>query len=166
MKNYATVIAAVVAGIFALVSAYLAWKLKSTTEANERTLVESRERKQEIKDLYASVIAALEQAIKKVQNTDDFSLDEELSEINAKLYLIGSEAAAQQYQDVAERIRKWSSLHSLATPRRMTIGGDTISILQAPDPTTKFKKSATDAYAELQCALESMIKQMRSEVRG
>ncbi|MFP3619170.1 hypothetical protein [Burkholderia sp. SIMBA_051] len=165
MKDYGVVIAAVIAGIFALSSAYLAWKLKSSGDTNERSLIESRERRQEIKDLYSSVIVALEQSIKKVQNAEEFSLDRELSEINAKLYLIGSEAVIRLYQDVAEHIRKWSSLHCLATPRRIKIGGDTISILQAPNPTAKFQQPAADAYEEFQCALTRMIKQMRSELQ-
>ncbi|WP_186222582.1 hypothetical protein [Burkholderia gladioli] len=165
MKDYVTVIAAVVAGIFALISAYLAWRLKSSADASERSLAESRERRQEMKDLYASVIATLEQSIKTVQSAGEFSLDKELSEINGKLHLIGSEASIRQYHDVAERIRKWSSLHIQASPRRMSIGGDTILLIQSPDPTEKFKQPALDAYRELQGALECMIKQMRAEVR-
>lgn len=166
MKDYVTVIAAVVAGIFALISAYLAWKLKSAAEASERSLAESRQRRQEMADLYANVIATLEQSIKTVQNTGEFSLDKELSEINGKLHLLASEAAINQYHDVAERIRQWSSLHRQASPRRMSIGGDRVLLIQAPDPTEKFKQPALDAYRELQDALERMIKQMRAEVRG
>ena len=124
-----------------------------------------KERLEELKSLYVSVFVSIEQMIRVVRARESFVLDGDLSEVNGKVRLLASDVVAKNYYEVAEHLRKWSELFELASPRRMKMGDETVSLIQAPDLTVKFKQPAVDAYEELQDAIEKLIEAMRDEVR-
>ena len=71
---------------------------------------------------------------------------------------------ATQYSDVCSLLEEWSQLHYKATPRQMKVGEETFTIVQAPDPTAKFKEPANVAHERLQDALRKLIGLMRGEL--
>lgn len=164
MSEYVATLTAVVSGIFLIVAGAVTWKLKSSTDEKDRALSKTKERREELKLLYSSVFVAMEQTIKKVLSGEDFSLDKEMSSINAKVRLLASKPVEEQYCEVAALVAEWSELQAAATPRRMVVGDQTVTILQAPDPTAKFKKPAEDAYEKLQSELEQLVELMRNEL--
>lgn len=165
MNEYVTAIAAVVSGIFAVAAAVISWKLKVRSEKMERVLSKERELQDELKSLYTSIFVGMEQTIKKVLAEEAFALDKDLSEINAKVRLLASPEVADLYCEAADLLGKWSSLHARATPRKMTMGDRTVTILQAPDPTQQYKKPAENAHEKLQGVLEQLVARMRAELR-
>ena len=166
MSEYVNAIAAVVSGIFLVIAATITWKLKTSTDEKERAIAKAKEHRDELKALYTAVFVAMEQTIKRVLSGEDFPLDKELSEINAKVRLLALPAIAEQYCEAAALIGEWSSLHVKASPRKMKMGEQTITILQAPDPTAQFKQPAADAYEKLQSSLERLVDLMRAELHG
>ena len=165
MTEYVAALAAVVSGLFAVVAGAVTWRLKTSTDEKDRSLAKAKAHRDELKDLYTSAFVAMEQTIKQVLNGEDFSIDKELSLTNAKVRLLASTGVEKQYCEVAALIDEWSALYVKASPRKMTIGDQTVTIIQAPDPTAKFKQPASDAYEELQSALERLVGLMRAELR-
>jgi hypothetical protein len=135
LKEHISIIAAVVAGVFAIIAAFISWKLKSSTEERERSIARAKEKHDELKHLYAEVFVLFEQAIKKVKHREDFTLDAELSHVNAKLQLLASEPVINAYHQAGELLQEWSRLHYKTFPPTMKFGEQTLTLIQAPDPT-------------------------------
>jgi hypothetical protein len=52
-----------------------------------------------------------------------------------------------------------------ASPRRMKVGEETVVILQAPDPTAKYKQPEREAHEKLQDAVQVLIEAMREDLK-
>lgn len=166
MRDYIPVISAVVAGVFAMMAAVIAWRLKTWSEAREGFLARAKERHDELKLLYTDVFVLLEQAIRQILQDEEFTLDRELSAVNARVNLLASPGVIDQYHAVSQLLTKWTQLHYKSRPRKIKIGEHTATILQAPDPTAQYKKPASEAYEELQTVVEQLVKLMRAELNG
>lgn len=153
-----------VAGFFALLSAYLAWRLKRAGDERERKVAIAVERRKELRELYAEIFVYLEQAIKHCVTQTPLDLTTGQSRANAKLRLLASEEINLAYDDVADKLHVWSILHAKASPRQMQIGEKVVTILQAPDPTGQFKAPASDAHHELHDSLAKLRTLMRHEL--
>lgn len=160
-----TIFTALVSGAFGVGAAVVTWGLKSKSDAKERVLAKEEEHREELKALYTSVFIALEQLIRHTKAGEEYPVDENLSDVNAKVHLLASEAVADKYSEAAALLVRWSRLHVLATPRKMKVGDQTYEMIQAPDPTAKHKQPEADAYAELQKALSALVQTMRVELR-
>jgi hypothetical protein len=160
----ATIITAIVSGVFGVGAGVLTWRLKSSTDEKNRAVAKLKEHREEVKALYTSIFVSLEQAIRHVHAEEAFVVDKELSEVNGKVQLLASEAVASRYSEAAALLQKWSRLYALASPRKMTVGDKTVILFQAPDPTAKYKQPASEAHEELQTSLSELVQTMRSEL--
>ena len=166
MKDYIPAIAAIIAGIFAIVCAIIAWKLKKSSDERARTTALDKEKRDEIKQLYTDTFTLFENAIRQVLNNEEFTLAQAFSENNARIHLLSPERVVTQYSEVASLLESWSRLHFKATPRQMRVGDQTVTILQAPDPTAQYKEPANAEYQKLQDELQKLIELMRIELSG
>lgn len=164
MKEIITIIGNATTGVFALLAAYFAWRLKRGTDDRDRKTALAVERRKDLQELFSEVFAHLEQAIQRGQRLESFDLTLDLSRVNAKIRLIASEEVNLAYDDAADKLHEWSLLHVKASPRQMKVGESTIAIIQAPDPTAAFKKPAAEAYEALHASLDKLRKCMRSEI--
>lgn len=164
MKDYVAVVAAVVAGIFAVASALIAWRAKNSSDDRTRKISLEKEHRDEIKGLYESTFALFEQAIHQVQRREEFSLAREFSQTNAKMHLLAPQEIANQYLKVACLLEDWSQLHAKASPRQLDVNGQTVTLIQSPDPTAEFKEPAKAAYESLIAELQNLTKAMRKEL--
>ena len=164
MKDYVSVIAAVISAIFALVCAVTAWKLKNFSDDRSRNIVWEKERRDEIKRLYENTHTLFEQAIRQALTLQTFSLAKEFSETNAKIHLLAPTNIVEQYSKVSHLLEHWSHLHIKASPHQAEIGGQIVTILQAPDPTTQYKEPANAAHEKMQSELQTLIKMLRDEL--
>lgn len=164
MTKYVSIIAAAIAGIFATVTAVIAWKLKSKTDARERSIAIAKQRRDEVKRLYTDVFVVVEQTINRVRQFEEFNLDKELSDVNGRVCLLAHERVAKQYVQVASLLTEWSILFANASPKRTKVGDQTMVFLQAPDPTAKYKEPEREASQKLQGAVDLLIKEMRAEL--
>lgn len=166
MKALVPAVAAIIAGIFALVSPFITWKLKSAADERARLAMVAKERRDDLKQLFTDIYVLFEQAINQVLHKQEFALAREFSEANAKIQLLASGAIAAQYSKVADLLEEWSRLHYKATPRQYTVGEHTIGVVQAPDPTKQYKEPAKEAYQKLQAELARLVELMRIELEG
>jgi hypothetical protein len=157
---------ALVSGAFGVGAAIVTWRLKASADDKERALAREKECREELRSLYTAVFVSLEQAIRHARSGEHFPLDKDRSEVNAKVQLLASEAVADKYSEASARLEEWSRLHALASPAKMKVGDETFVMLQAPDPTAKYKQPAADAHKALQAALGELIQAMRAEVNG
>lgn len=157
-------IAAIIAGIFAIASPFLSWKLKNASDERARLTALDKDRRDEIKRLFTDIHVLFEQAIRQVLTKGEFALGKEFSEANAKVNLLAPQNIAAQYSSVAFLLEEWSKLYYNATPRSLKVGEQTVSILQSPDPTQKYKKPAHEAHQKLQQELNRLIGLMRLEL--
>ncbi|MGD0519914.1 MAG: hypothetical protein ABSA48_01545 [Terracidiphilus sp.] len=164
MKEFVPAIAAIIAGIFAIVSPFITWKLKNASDERALQTALGKERRNEIKRLYTDIYVSFEQAMKQVLNKEKFTLAQEISEINAKVRLLAPEKIVEQYYVVASSLEKWSQLHNRATPRQLKVGEETVDIIQYPDPAREYKEPAKAAYDKLQGELNNLIALMRVEL--
>lgn len=164
MKEYLPAIAAVIAGIFAILSALLTWRLKTSTDDKVRQLTEEKQKRDEITQLFTDTFSLFEQAMSQVLNREEFTLQETFSENNAKIHLLAPQHIVTKYCKVSALLESWSRLHAQASPRQMKMGDQTVTILQAPDPTEKYKEPAREEYNKLQEELYVLVSMMRAEV--
>ena len=166
MKDYVVIIAAVVAAAASLLAAFFSWRLKTTSDKNDRLYVKAKEERDELKLLYARAFVLFEQAIKQVNCAEKFTLEKDISDVNAKVQLLAPQAIIDQYYEVAELLQKWSVLQLKASPRQIKHGDHTLTFLQSPDPTEKFKQPALDANETFQLALQKLIEMMRWDINS
>ena len=166
MHEYVNAISPVVSGIFLVIVAILGWKLKTSTDKRELEHAKEKERRDELKVLYTAIFVVMEQTINRVRAGEKFSLEKELSEVNAKVRLLASSTVEDLYCEAAVLVEEWSALHVKATIHRTKIGDQWVEVFQAPDPTLRFKQPAADAYERLQSVLETLVAQMRVELRN
>ena len=96
-------IVAVIAGVFAVVSAVIAWRLKNSSDEKAREVSFEKERRDEIKQLYTNVFVLFEQAMRQVSNREAFSLSREFSEATARIHLLAPEEITNHLiRDVAK----------------------------------------------------------------
>jgi hypothetical protein len=165
MADIAPFIGPAVTGFFALLAAYLGWRLKRSGDDRERRVAIALERRKELRELYAEIFVFLEQAIKHGVERKRFDLTAEISRANAKLRLLAPEEINLAYDDVSDKLHEWSILHSKALPRQMQVGDQTVTIFQAPDPTEEFKAPALAAHQALHDSLSKLRTLMRNELR-
>ncbi len=164
MKDYVAAVAAVIAGIFAIASALIAWRLKNSSDDRTRKSSLEKERRDEIKGLYENTFSIFEQAILQVQRREQFSLAREFSQINAKMHLLAPQEIADQYLKVSCLLEDWARLHAKGSPRQLDLNGQMATLIQSPDPTAEFKEPAKAAYESLIAELQNLTKAMRKEL--
>ena len=164
MQDFVAISSNVVTGLFALLAAFLAWRLKSIGDQKERSVALAIEKRRELSELYAQVFSSLEQAIKCATAREPYELTEERSRANAKVRLLASESVNLAYDDVSDKLQEWSALYVAASPRKTRIGDQTYTILQAPDPTERYKIPATRSHEALHESLQVLRSYMRSDL--
>ncbi|MBY0484448.1 hypothetical protein [Nitrosomonas sp.] len=155
---------AVIGGLFTLVAAFFAWKLKTASDDATRKLAIEKERRDEIKLLYENTFILFEQAIRQVKQREQFSLGCEFSQTNAKMHLVAPKPIADQYLVAASLLEDWSQLHAKASPRQIDIGGQTATLIQSPDPTAPFKEPEKKAHESLLVELQKLTQLMREDL--
>ncbi|MDI1484502.1 hypothetical protein [Polyangium sp. y55x31] len=160
MKEYISVIAAIVAGFFAI----LTWRLKHSADENVRKSLLEKERRDELKNLYADIGALIEKSITQVLALERWTLAEEFAKANARLRLLAPQDVIDQYSLVADLMQKWSSLYTKSMPEKHTDGDRSYLIIRSPDPREKYRKPAEEAHVEMQRELAKLIKLMRDNV--
>jgi hypothetical protein len=164
MHDFATVLGNAVTGLFALLGAFLAWRLRRKDDEGDRRALLAREKQKDLVDLYAQTFTSLELAMKCATEHEPYELTAERSLVNAKLRLLGSTPVNLAYDDVADKLRDWSRLHVAASPQRTKIGDQTVVLIQSPDPTEKYKVPAQEAYKALHDALRLLRKRMQNHL--
>ena len=164
VKEYIPAIAAVIAGIFAIFSAYIAWKFKSSSDKQREQMTRAKDKYEEEKTLYTATFQLFEKAIREVLGREKFTLAEKFSENNARIHLLAPKSVEDQYSETASLLESWSALHAKASPQQMKMGDQTITVFQAPDPTAKYKEPAENEYVKLQDSLHKLVELMRSEL--
>lgn len=164
MQEFASILGNAVTGLFTLLGALVVWRLKREDENNDRKAKQTLENRKVLVELYAQTFSSLEQAMKCAMEQESYELTPEHTLLNAKIRLLGSQDTNLAYDDVADKLQKWSALHVAASPRRMKVGEQTMVMLQAPDPTEKYKAPAQEAHKELHEALQVLRKCMQAEL--
>lgn len=155
---------AVITGSFTLLVAILGWKLKTSSDEAARKVAIERERRDEIKLLYENTFVLFEQAIRQVKQREQFSLGRDFSQTNAKMHLVAPTPVADQYLVAASLLEEWSQLHAKASSRQIDIGGQTVTLIQSPDPTAPFKEPEKKAYESLLFEWQKLTQLMREHL--
>lgn len=88
MKDYLVIFSAAVAAAASLSAAIFSWRLKTTPDKNDRLYVKAKEERKELKLLYARAFVRFEQVIKQVNCEEKFTLEKDISDVNAKVQLL------------------------------------------------------------------------------
>lgn len=166
MKEFAPAVAAIIAGLFAIISPFVTWRLKNASDKRVRSTSLRKERRDELTRLFSDIYTMFEQAIGHARRNEQFVLSPEQSQINARVRLLAPEKIIAQYFKVAALLERWSQFHYRATPRQTKIGEYTLTMIEAPDPTAKYKEPAKEAHEELQEQVDALIELMRLELEG
>lgn len=164
LKDVAPIVAATVSGFAAIACVVMTWRLtRLSTDRNDKS-VRRKDAREEMKNLSVNTFKLFESAIRIIKAGDDFDLHDEFSENNAKVVLLMPERVTEQYHRAAHALEKWSFLHAKASPRRMKVGDETLIMLQAPDPTEKYREPASQALEKLQEDVRELVRLMRAEI--
>ncbi len=164
MKEYIPAIAAVIAGVFAVISAFIAWKLKNSSDTAREKSDRIQRKHEEAKSLYTGTFQLFEEAIRQVLNRSEFTLAKQFSENNARIHLLAPATITEKYSEVAAFLESWSRLYAKASPQQMKIGDQVMTMVQAPDPTAQYKEPAKAEYEKLQVGLQQLVELMRNEL--
>lgn len=88
VKEYASALAAIIAGLFAIISPFITWRLKNASDERARSISLSKERREELKRLFSDIFTMFEQAIGHARRNEPFLLSPEQSQINAQVRLL------------------------------------------------------------------------------
>jgi len=166
MNQYLPAIAAVIAGIFAIISACISWKLKDGTDKKINKENRIKEKYEEEKLLYSNTFQLFENTIGEVVERKGFTEAKAFSENNANIQLLAPRKVIDQYEEAASLLESWSILYEKANPKQMKVGEDTVTIIQSPDPTAQYKEPAKIEYEKLQKSLRQLVELMRSELKN
>lgn len=164
MQEFASILGNAVTGLFTLLGALVVWRLKRGDENNDRKTKQALENRKELVELYAQTFSSVEQAMKCAMEQEPYELTPERTLLNAQIRLLGSQETNLAYDDVADKLQKWSALHVAASPRRMKVGDQTVVMLQVPDPTEKYKAPAQEAHKDLHEVLQILRKCMQTDL--
>ena len=164
MQEFAAVLGSAVTGLFTLLGGLVVWRLKRKDEDKDRRATRALEKRKELVELYVQTFSSLEQAMKCAMEQDPYELTPERTLLNARIRLLGSEETNLAYDEVADKLQTWSALHVASSPRRMKVGEQTVVMLQAPDPTEKFKVPAHEARKTLHEALQLLRQRMQADL--
>ena len=81
MKEYVAIISAVMAGIFAVISACIAWWLKSHSDRAQEKRSDAKEKRAEIRELYTRTFRLFEDAIRLIRHDEGASMTAGRTEI-------------------------------------------------------------------------------------
>ena len=157
MSAYLPMIGPVIAGVFALVSAYFAYSLRKNDENRKK---ESSVREEKIGN-FTEIYSLFESAMNQVTQNQDFTLHEKFSAMNAKMELLAAKDIRDQYFVCTGLLERWSKNHTAGSTNRLSGG---VVILQAPDPNQKYRDVAEAQYNELQEELNKLTKLMRQSL--
>ncbi|WP_433704172.1 hypothetical protein [Paraburkholderia sacchari] len=165
MKDYVSVIAAVISGLSAIICAFIAWRLKEASDDKREAANSLKERHAETKLLYETTFLLFERAIREIVSREPFTLADEFCQNNARMHLLAPEHIIEKYSESASLLESWSTLHAKASPRQWKIENATVTIFQAPDPTIQYKEPAKIEHDKFQTTLQELITLMRTELK-
>lgn len=160
--NYVPIIATILSGLFALLTAYYAWLLKKRSEEMNKR---DRARAERIA-IYSDVYVLFESAMHEVLSYKDYTLQERFSKMNAKMELLAEEQVKEQYFECCGLLEAWSKLHYKSRRPTQKVGDMTITTYQRPDPTEQYRKLAESSYFELKEKLADLTTLLRQSLQN
>ncbi len=164
MSPYVTLIGTIIAGAFALVSAYFAYSLRNIDGKRQTQLAE---RKSKITD-FTEAYALFETAIYQIKNQEAYSLQEKFTQMNSRMQLLASDKVCEQYFKCSMQLEKWSQSMESCGGSAITCGGSGIKgedadrvNVQSPDPRQKYHDQAEVEFVELQEQLARLTDLLR-----
>lgn len=142
------------AGFFAIIAAYFAWKLRMY-EKDATLLVEKRKEKEE---LYKKIHRTFDAVIQVVKRYETAALQEDFIELNAEVALLATDELGVIYEETAQYLEEWAALFPRAWPNT--------NLIQAPDPAAKYKAPEREAYRKFLEQLQKLNKFMRTDLNG
>ncbi len=158
MRELSDVLPSVVTGLFTLLAGALVWLGARIKEDGERAANQAKEKRSELLDIYAEAICSIEQAVKCIKQRKPFDLAPDSSLSNAKITLLGSKATCRAYGDVNDSLEAWSRLYVLAAP--------VTNLVQAPDPSRKYREDASKAFEEMRSKIDRLLDLMKQDLDG
>lgn len=102
----------VIAGCFALVAAYFAWKLR-LSENNASLAIEKRREKE---DLYKKIHRTFDGVIQAIKRHERTAFQSVFIELNAKVNLLASEELRNTYEETCQYLKERAALFPKAWP--------------------------------------------------
>ncbi len=165
MMDLSKLLPTIGAGIFALISAYFAWRLKKQTDEKALEFSRENEKREEIKDLYLTVFELFEKTSSEIVKIERNIPQNEFHRTHARVHLLASDKVAKLYDDTCAALQDWMVLYFKASPERRKVGDSYMEIYQAPDPTAQYKEPAQDAHKTYQSTFNKLAEQMKSELK-
>jgi len=119
------IVTSLIAGAFALLAAYLGWRLR---EAEQRATLASEKRKEK-EELYKRIHRTFDSVIQTVKRHERTAMQKDFIELNAEVRLLASDEFGTLYEESCQRLEEWANIFPQAWP-------DT-DLIQAPDPTAE-----------------------------
>lgn len=147
------IVSSVVAGIFVLLSAYLAWRLRMS-EKQALFLSEKRNKKEE---LYKKILRTFDSGIQAIKRYEPMATQKEFIELNAEVALFATDDLETHYEKTAQEFELWANVFPKAWPNT--------NIIQSPDPAAKHKGPEKDAYHQLLKSLDQLKEFMKTDLK-
>jgi len=160
MNEYVPIIVSVIAGLFALWSAVFTWRLKQSSDKKMRDIGKEEAAYNELKSLYIKIHQTFEDLIKETRSYGKSDLNAKFSALTAEVRMLASPEAITKYQQVSDLYQEWAPLYFRAYPAPQ----NGFMIIQAPDPTLKYKEPEKVAYDQFYEKYQDFIEHLRSEI--
>ncbi|MCF8074041.1 MAG: hypothetical protein K9K66_10715 [Desulfarculaceae bacterium] len=164
MEKSIAIITVMISGLFTLTSGVLLWRMKVKRDEFSRKIAIEEKNRAEKKQLYLDIQTSFENTMGQVLAGVEVSNLEFAYEINARVRLFAPDQISRLYMGSCELLEQWSALHRLSQPRQIDLAGKKVTLIQAPDPTAKYKEPAKDAFDKLQKKLTELIEVMKDDI--
>jgi len=144
----------IIAGLFALLAVYLAWRLGESS--SKQSL--KREQWKEKSSLYAEIYSVFEQAMSEIINHQERDCIQKFHALNSRVALLAKEEISEKYFTCCRQLEEWSVTYVKAYPNN--------GFIQSPDPTAKFKQPAADQFEALRSSIKELAALMKIDLAG
>jgi hypothetical protein len=146
------VIVVIIAGLFALLSAFLAWRLG---EASSKSTL-AKEVRREREELYANVYTAFERAISEIRNHKERTSVDDFFRLTPRISLLAPKEISERYFECCHRLKEWSEIYVRAYPND--------GFVRVPDPAATFKEPEKELSMGLIQDLGLLVDAMRLDL--
>ena len=146
------IVTSIIAGAFAMLAAYLAWRLR----ASEIQIALQNEKRKDKEEFYKKIHRTFDNGMQAIIRHERTAFQSTFIELNTEVTLLSSKELNLLYEQSCQLLESWSLLFIKAWPNT--------NIIQAPDPAAKHKEPESAEYIKLLEKIAELNEYMRNDL--
>ena len=150
--------------IFAMIAAFMAWRLKQRLDAANSKVALEKAQREERRRTYQEVITLLDNAVSSITKGSDYPFDNLFNELTPKLHLHASEDINSSFVEVCLLIENWTAMKDDVQKTEKELKRHPEQELILSQQLEEQRKQAEDAYQLFKNRFSKLSSMMRKEM--